>query len=109
MVAGRVGAPRRLAERATSCPGVDGVDEGVLDVASEVISGIRRGEVGAEALDPHRGRDALGAAAPAQLDALRVVLGDVQAAGRVRDVELLPTEDGELVTRVGGPVETVQA
>ena len=45
----------------------------------------------------------------AQLDALRVVLGDVQAAGRVRDVELVPSEDGELVTRVGGPVEAVQA
>jgi len=36
-------------------------------------------------------------------------LGDVQAAGRVRDVELVPSEDGELVTRVGGPVEAVQA
>ena len=29
--------------------------------------------------------------------------------GRVRDVELVPSEDGELVTRVGGPVEAVQA
>jgi valyl-tRNA synthetase len=90
-------------------PAADGADEGVLDVASEVISGIRKGksdqklsirtEVGTLAVF----------AAPDRLDALRVVLGDVQAAGRVRDVELVPSEDGELVTRVGGPVEAVQA
>ena len=90
-------------------PGVDGVDEGVLDVASEVISGIRRGKSDQKLSIRTEVESLSVSAAPAQLDALRVVLGDVQAAGRVRDVELLPSEDGELVTRVGGPVETVQA
>ncbi|HEY2221136.1 valine--tRNA ligase [Actinomycetospora sp.] len=86
-----------------------GVDEGVLDIASEVISGIRKGKSD-QKLSIRTEVETLSVfAAPDRLDALRVVLGDVQAAGRVRDVELVPSEDGELVTRVGGPVEAVQA
>ena len=90
-------------------PPVKGVDEDVLDVASEVISGIRKGKSD-QRLSIRTEVESLSvSAAPDRLDALRVVLGDVQAAGRVRDVELVPSEDGELVTRVGGPVEAVQA
>jgi valyl-tRNA synthetase len=90
-------------------PPVDGVDEDVLDVASEVISGIRKGKSDQKLSIRTEVETLSVSAAPDRLDALRVVLGDVQAAGRVRDVELVPSEDGELVTRVGGPVETVQA
>jgi valyl-tRNA synthetase len=90
-------------------PPVEGVDEAVLDVASEVISGIRKGKSDQKLSIRTEVESLSVSAAPDRLDALRVVLGDVQAAGRVRDVELVPSEDGELVTRVGGPVETVQA
>jgi valyl-tRNA synthetase len=88
---------------------VAGVDEAVLDVASEVISGIRKGKSDQKLSIRTEVESLSVSAAPDRLDALRVVLGDVQAAGRVRDVELVPSEDGELVTRVGGPVEAVQA
>jgi valyl-tRNA synthetase len=90
-------------------PPVEGVDEAVLDVASEVISGIRKGKSDQKLSIRTEVESLSVSAAPDRLDALRVVLGDVQAAGRVRDVELVPSEDGELVTRVGGPVEAVQA
>jgi valyl-tRNA synthetase len=90
-------------------PPVDGVDEDVLDVASEVISGIRKGKSDQKLSIRTEVESLSVSAAPDRLDALRVVLGDVQAAGRVRDVELVPSEDGELVTRVGGPVAAVQA
>ncbi|MDT7741870.1 MAG: valyl-tRNA synthetase, partial [Actinomycetota bacterium] len=90
-------------------PPVEGVDEAVLDIASEVISGIRKGKSDQKLSIRTEVESLSVSAAPDRLDALRVVLGDVQAAGRVRDVELVPSEDGELVTRVGGPVAAVQA
>ncbi|HEY2195382.1 MAG TPA: valine--tRNA ligase [Actinomycetospora sp.] len=93
----------------TELPAVDGVDEDVLDVASEVISGIRKGKSDQKLSIRTEVESASVSGAPDRLDALRVVLDDVQAAGRVRDVELVPSDDGELVTRVGGPVEAVQA
>ncbi len=88
-------------------PATDGADTRVLDVASEVISGIRKAK-SEQKLSIRTEVESLSVqAVPAALDALRVVLTDVRAAGRVRDVELVATEGGDLVTRVGGPVPTI--
>jgi valyl-tRNA synthetase len=105
----RAAWPTTAELRAGGDTAADGVDEAVLDIASEVISGIRKGKSDQKLSIRTEVESLSVSAAPDRLDALRVVLGDVQAAGRVRDVELVPSEDGELVTRVGGPVEAVQA
>ncbi len=84
-------------------PPQDGVETRVLAVASDVIAGIRRAK-SEQKLSIRTEVESLSVqAAPAALEALRSALGDVQAAGRVRDVELVPSPDGELVTTVGGP------
>lgn len=78
-------------------------DPQVLDVASDVISGIRRAK-SEQKLSIRTEVESLSVQArPDALDALRSALADVQAAGRVRDVELVAA-DGDLVTTVGGPV-----
>jgi valyl-tRNA synthetase len=77
-------------------------DPQVLDVASDVISGIRRAK-SEQKLSIRTEVESLSVQArPDALEALRSALADVQAAGRVRDVELV-ARDGDLVTTVGGP------
>jgi len=79
------------------------VDPQVLSVASDVIGGIRRAK-SEQKLSIRTEVETLSVqAAPAALEALRSALTDVRAAGRVRDVELVASPDGELVTTVGGP------
>jgi valyl-tRNA synthetase len=79
------------------------VDPQVLSVASDVIAGIRRAK-SEQKLSLRTEVETLSVqAAPAALAALREALGDVRAAGRVRDVELVVSADGELVTTVGAP------
>jgi valyl-tRNA synthetase len=78
-------------------------DPQVLSVASDVIGSIRRAK-SEQKLSIRTEVESLSVqAAPAALEALRSALGDVRAAGRVRDVELVVSADGELVTTVGGP------
>ena len=72
-------------------------------VASDVIGGIRRAK-SEQKLSIRTEVESLSVqAAPAALEALRAALADVRAAGRVRDVELVASADGELVTTVGAP------
>ncbi|TDQ61242.1 valyl-tRNA synthetase [Actinomycetospora succinea] len=79
------------------------VDPQVLTIASDVIGGIRRAK-SEQKLSIRTEVESLSVqAAPAALEALREALSDVRAAGRVRDVELVVSPDGELVTTVGGP------
>ncbi|PVZ11090.1 valine--tRNA ligase [Actinomycetospora cinnamomea] len=79
------------------------VDPQVLSVASDVIGGIRRAK-SEQKLSIRTEVETLSVqAAPAALEALREALADVRAAGRVRDVELVASPDGELVTTVGAP------
>ena len=79
------------------------VDPQVLSIASDVIGGIRRAK-SEQKLSIRTEVETLSVqAAPAALEALREALSDVRAAGRVRDVELVVSPDGELVTTVGGP------
>ena len=79
------------------------VDPQVLTIASDVIGGIRRAK-SEQKLSIRTEVESLSVqAAPAALEALREALSDVRAAGRVRDVELVVSADGELVTTVGGP------
>jgi valyl-tRNA synthetase len=81
------------------------VDPQVLSVASDVIAGIRRAK-SEQKLSLRTEVETLSVqAAPAALAALREALGDVRAAGRVRDVELVVSADGELVTTVGAPTD----
>ena len=83
------------------------VDPQVLSVASDVIGSIRRAK-SEQKLSIRTEVESMSVqAGPEALEALRAALSDVQAAGRVRDVELVPSEDGELVTTVGGPAATV--
>ncbi|GAA4884573.1 valine--tRNA ligase [Actinomycetospora straminea] len=78
-------------------------DPQVLSVASDVIGGIRRAK-SEQKLSIRTEVESLSVqAAPAALEALREALADVRAAGRVRDVELVVSSDGELVTTVGAP------
>ncbi|WP_433784327.1 valine--tRNA ligase [Actinomycetospora sp. CA-101289] len=79
------------------------VDPQVLTIASDVIGGIRRAK-SEQKLSIRTEVETLSVqAAPAALEALREALSDVRAAGRVRDVELVASPDGELVTTVGAP------
>ncbi|HWN28919.1 MAG TPA: valine--tRNA ligase, partial [Actinomycetospora sp.] len=79
------------------------VDPQVLSIASDVIGGIRRAK-SEQKLSIRTEVETLSVqAAPAALEALRSALSDVRAAGRVRDVELVASPDGELVTTVGAP------
>ncbi|MDF2978175.1 MAG: tRNA synthetase valyl/leucyl anticodon-binding protein [Actinomycetospora sp.] len=79
------------------------VDPQVLSIASDVIGGIRRAK-SEQKLSIRTEVETLSVqAAPAALEALRSALSDVLAAGRVRDVELVASPDGELVTTVGAP------
>ncbi|GLZ45943.1 valine--tRNA ligase [Actinomycetospora sp. NBRC 106375] len=79
------------------------VDPQVLVVASDVIGGIRRAK-SEQKLSIRTEVESLSVqASSSALEALREALGDVRAAGRVRDVELVVSADGELVTTVGGP------
>ena len=78
-------------------------DPQVLEVASDVIGSIRRAK-SEQKLSIRTEVESLSVqAAPAALEALRATLADVRAAGRVRDVELVVSADGELVTTVGAP------
>jgi valyl-tRNA synthetase len=78
-------------------------DPQVLAVASDVIGGIRRAK-SEQKLSIRTEVETLSVqAGPAEIEALRHALGDVRAAGRVRDVELVVSADGELVTTVGAP------
>jgi valyl-tRNA synthetase len=91
---------RLLAAGADGGTWPDGADDGLLDAASAAIGAIRKAKSQARLPMRASARKLVVTASAPQLNALAEVLGDVQAAGVVAEVELRESADGESIHEV---------